>query len=89
MFSDNYSILFILLMLKIQHFGHLMRSANSLEKTLMLGKIEGKKVVIEDEMVGGITSSVDMSLSKLGDSEGQGSLERYHPWGHKELDTTW
>ena len=41
----------------------------------MLGKIEGKKVVIEDEMVGGITSSVDMSLSKLGDSEGQGRLE--------------
>ena len=37
----------------------------------------------------GITNSIDMSLSKLGDSEGLGSLECYHPWGHKELDTTW
>ena len=41
-----------------------LRRANSLEKTLMLGKIEGKKVT-EDEMVGGITSLVDMSLRKL------------------------
>ena len=37
----------------------------------------------------GITDSMDMSLSKLGDSEGQGSLECYRPWGCKELDTTW
>ena len=39
-------------MLKLQYFGHLMRRADSLEKTLMLGKIEGKKRAAEDEMVG-------------------------------------
>ena len=42
----------------------------------------------EDEMVDGISDSMDMSLSKLGDSEGQGSLGCYSPWGHKESDTT-
>ena len=36
----------------------------------------------------GITDSMDVSWSKLGDSEGQGSLARYSPWGHKESDTT-
>ena len=40
------------LMLKLQYFGHLMQRANSLEKTLMLGKTEGKKGTTEDEMVG-------------------------------------
>ena len=41
----------------------------------------------EDEMVDGISDSMDMSLSKLGDSEGQGSLMCCSPWGHKESDT--
>ena len=52
------------LMLKLQYFGHLMLRANSLEKTLMLGRIEGKeeKGMTEDEI---ITDSTDMSLSKL------------------------
>ena len=51
-------------MLKLQYFGHLMLRANSLEKTLMLGRIEGKeeKGMTEDEI---ITDSTDMSLSKL------------------------
>ena len=53
------------LMLKLQYFGHLIRRANSLEKTLMLGKTEGKKRAAEDEMVGWHHDSVDMSLSKL------------------------
>ena len=54
------------LMLKLQYFGHLMLRANSLEKTLMLGRIEGKeeKGMTEDEM-DVITDSMDMSLSKL------------------------
>ena len=51
------------LMLKFQYFGHLMQSANSLEKTLMLRKIEGKRR--EDERLDGITDSMDMSLSKF------------------------
>jgi len=55
------------LMLKLQSFGHLMQRANSLEKTLMLGNIEGKRRRGRQRMrcLDGITDSVDMSLSKL------------------------
>ena len=53
--------------LKLQHFGHLMQTANSLEKTLMLGKIEGKRRRWWQRMrwLGSITDSMDMSLNKL------------------------
>ena len=54
-----------MLKLKLQHFGHPMRRSDSLEKTLMLGKIEGKEETTEDEMVDGITDSMDVSLSQL------------------------
>ena len=49
-------------MLRLQHFGHLMRRTDSLEKTLMLGKLEGRRRV---RQLDGITDSMDMSLSKL------------------------
>ena len=54
-------------MLKLQYFGHLMRRADSLEKTLMLGKIEGRRRRGQQRMrrLNGITDSTDMSLSKL------------------------
>ena len=56
-----------MLKLKLQYFGHLMQRTDSLEKTLMLGKIEGGRRMgtTEDEMVDGITYSIDISLSKL------------------------
>ena len=76
--------------LKLQYLGHLMQRADSLKKTLMLGKTEGRRIRWLQNMrwLDGITDSMDMSLSKLGDSEGQGSLGCYSPWGHKESDTT-
>ena len=56
-----------MLKLKLQYFGHLMQRADSLEKTLMLGKIESRRRGGQQRMRGldGITNSVDMSLSKL------------------------
>ena len=80
-----------MLKLKLQYFGHLMRIADSLRKTLMLGKIESKKRrgVTKDEMVGWHHRLNGHEFEQiLGDSEGQGSLECCSPWSHKELDVT-
>ena len=65
--SPEYSLEGQMLKLKLQYFGHLMRRVDSLEKTLMLGKIEGWRRRGRQRMrwLGGITDSMDMSLSKL------------------------
>ena len=65
--SPGYSLEGLMLKLKLQYFGHLMRRADSLEKTLMLGKIEGKRRRGRQRMrwLGGITDSMDMSLGRL------------------------
>ena len=80
-----------MLKLKLQYFGHLMRRTDSLEKTLMLGKIEGRRGRGQQRMrwSDGITDSMDMSLSKLQELvKDKGGLVCCSPWGHKELDTT-
>ena len=65
--SPEYSLEGLILKLKLQYFGHLMQKTDSLKKTLMLGKIEGRRRRGQQRMrrLDGITDSMDMSLSKL------------------------
>ena len=85
----EYSLEGLMLMLKLQYFDYLMGRADSLEKTLMLGKIEGRRRRGQQRMrwLDGITDSKDMSLSKL--QELVKDREDCSPWSCKESDTTW
>ena len=85
-FSPEYSLEGLMLKLKLQIFGHLMRRTDSLEKTLMLGKVEDRRRRGQQRMrwLGGITDSMDMSLSKLW--ELVIGKQCCNPWGSKELD---
>ena len=75
------------LMLKLQYFGHLMGRADSLEKSLMLGKIEGWRRRGQQRMrwLDGITDAMEMTLSH---GDGQGGLACCGSWGPKDSDMT-
>ena len=79
--SPEYSLEGLMLKLKLQYFGHLMQRAGSLEKTLMLGKIEGRRRRGQQRMrwLDGITDSIDMNISKLWETaEDRGAWRAVH-----------
>ena len=63
--SAEYSLEGLMLKLRLQYFGHLMGRTNSFEKTLMLGKIEGRRRGQRMRWLDGVTDAIDMSLSRL------------------------
>ena len=87
--NPEYSLEGLMLKLKLQYFGHLMQSADSLGKTLILGKIEGRKSRGRQRMrwLDGITNSKTWVWASSGNGDGQGSLACCSPWGHKSQ--TW
>ena len=88
--NPEYSLEGLKLKLKLQYFGHLMRRADSFEKTLMLRKTEGKRRRGQQRMrwLNGITDLMHLSLSKFWELvTDEGSLVCCSTWGHKESDT--
>ena len=85
--NPEYSLEWPVLKLKLQSFGHLMQRSNPLEKTLMLGKIEGMRRKQQQRMrwLDAIIGSMDISFNKLWET---GKDRVLHPWGHKESDMT-
>ena len=94
--NPEYSLQGFVLKLKLQYFGHLMWRPNSLERTLMLGKIESRRRGWPNmRLLDGIFDSMDMNWisehefeQAPGDREVQGSLACCSPWDWKQVDTT-
>ena len=89
--NPEYLLEALILKLKLQYFGHLMRRINSLEKTLMLGKIEGggKRGQQRMRWLDGWNHRLNgHDFEQFLGEGGQGSLACCSPWGHKESDTT-
>ena len=89
--NPQYSLEGLILKLKLQYCGHLMRKADSFERTLMLGKTEGRRRrgTTEDDVVGWHHRFNGHEFKQTpGNSEGQGSLACCSPWGGKQSDMT-
>ena len=87
--NPEYSLEGLMLRLKFQFFGPLMRGADSLDSTLMLGRTEGKRRVWQRmRWLDSITDSMDMNLSKLQETVKDREAWWCSLWGHKESDTT-
>ena len=86
--SPEYSLEGLMLKLKLQYFGHLMKRTDSFEKTLMLGKIEGGRRRGQQRMRWLDGHHLYESEQARGVGDGQGGLACCGPWGHKESDMT-
>ena len=87
--NSEFSLEGLMLKLKLQYFGHWIGRADSLEKTLMLGKTEGSRRGWQRmRWLDSITSSMDMNLGKLWELVMDRKPGGCSPWGHKESDTT-
>ena len=86
-YKPEYSLEGLMLKVKLQNFGHLMRRADSLEKTLMLRKIEGrrKKQRQRRKWLDGIIDTMDMNLSKLQELVKDRGLAHCNPWSQTQL----